>query len=108
MTEETSVYGKIMQAVSRDYAYLAYRLPYKRAGMLEVEGEKIETEPYSFTEMSKIVKKAFEEQYPIKQVTPIGFRGEIFVAEEKELEVYATAGAGVIEYRVRRTAKGRG
>ncbi len=105
---EDSLYGTIKQAVGQDYAYLAYRLPYKHTGVLEVEGEKIETRPYRFTEMSGIVRKAFEEKYPIQDVMPIGFRGETFVSCEKELEVYATCGAGVIEYRIRRTSVRRG
>jgi hypothetical protein len=107
MSEE-SLYGKISEAVKRDYALLSYRLPYKQAGVLEVEGEKIETPPYSFAKMSDIVKKAFEEKYPIKDIAPIGFRGETLVSYEKELEVFATGSAGVIEYRIRRTSIRRG
>ncbi len=93
---------EIEKQVMKDYAYLAYRLPYgENKGILDAGGEKIETEPYSFTRMSDIVKDAFAARHPIKETREIGFRGEVFVSETKELEVYATAGASVIEYKVR-------
>jgi hypothetical protein len=93
---------EIEKQVKKDYAYLAYHLPYREnKGVLDTGEEKIETEPYSFTKMSGIVKDAFEASYPIKETREIGFRGEVFMSETKELEVYATAGASVIEYKVR-------
>jgi len=106
MSYEEMLKQRIAKAVKKDYAYLAYNLPYREnKGILDTGEEKIETKPYSFTEMSNMVKKAYEEQYPIKEVQPIGFRGEIFVSEEKELSVYATGGAGLIEYTVRTRKK---
>jgi len=97
---------KIKKAVKKEYAYLAYNLPYREnKGILDTGEEKIETKPYSFTEMSRMVRKAYEEHYPIKEVQPIGFRGEIFVSEEKELSVYATGGIGLIEYTVKTRKK---
>lgn len=99
---------KIEKAVKKDYAYLAYHLPYsENKGILDTGEEKIETEPYSFTKMSEIVKDVFEANYPIKETREIGFRGEVFVSEEKELEIYATGGAGVIEYTVRTRRESR-
>jgi len=109
MSYEELLKQRIAKAVKKDYAYLAYRLPYKsKKEYLEIEGEgTIETEPYSFTKISEIVRKAYEEQYPVKEVQPIGFRGEIFVSEKKELSVYATGGIGLIEYTVKTTKKVR-
>jgi hypothetical protein len=98
---------KIEKQVKKDYAMLAYRLPYQEnKGILYADGEKIETEPYSFTKMTDIVKGVFEANYPIKETKEIGFRGEVFVSETKELEVHATAAGSLIEYKVR-TRKSR-
>jgi len=97
---------KIEKQVKKDYAYLAYRLPYREnRGILDTGEEKIEIQPYSFTQMSDIVKKVFEASYPVKETREIGFRGEILVSETKELEIYATAGASLIEYNVRARKK---
>ncbi len=40
-----------------------------------------------------------------KVLVPIGFRGEVFVSDEKELEIYAAGSAGLIEYRVRPSSR---
>lgn len=104
---ENKLVQEIRKAVNKDYAYLAYRLPYRQnKGILETGEEEIETEPYSFTEISSLVKKAFEEEYPIKQVIAIGFRGEIFVNEAKQLKIYATGGARLMEYTVSNKEEG--
>lgn len=93
---------KVREAFKKDYAYLAYHFPYgQEKGFIEINGEKVETEPYSFSQISEIVRKAFEQGNKVYHVKPIGFRGEIFVSEKKELEIFATGGAGTIEYTVR-------
>ena len=105
MAEEKEILDKLKKAVKKDYNYIAYNLPHYDKGYgkgyLKIDGETIETPAYSFTEISDIVKKAFEELYKVKNVEPNGFRGETFVADEKSLEVYATGSAGLIEYKVK-------
>src|SRR5260370_3234683 len=58
---------------------------------------------YSFSEMSGIVRKEFERRNPVRGTVSIG--GEVFVSDDKELEVYATGSLGLIEYRVRTRTK---
>jgi len=53
------------------------------------------------------VRKAFEQDDKIYYVEPIGLRGEVLVSEEKELEIFATGNAGLIEYTVRPRDKRR-
>ncbi len=107
MTDENLLRDRIRRAVQKDYNYLAYNLPpYDRQkgyekGYLKIEGETIETPPYSFSEISDVVRKAFEELYKVKTVEPIGFRGEIFHSDSKSLEVYATGSAGLLEFKVK-------
>ncbi len=112
MTDENQIAEKVRKAVRKDNNYLAYNLPsydkkkgYEK-GYLKVDGETIETPPYSFSEVSDIVKKAFEELYKVKSVEPIGFRGEIFHSDSKSLEIYATGGAGLLEFKVKRKKEG--
>lgn len=100
MTDENKILTKVKKAVKKDYAYLCYNLPdYDRQkgyekGYLKIGSETTETPPYSFTEISDVVKKAFEELYKVDHVVPIGFRGETSVSSDsdKELEIYADAG----------------
>jgi hypothetical protein len=102
MACEDTLLQKVREAIKKDYAYLAYHLPYgQEKGFIVINGEKIETEPYCFTGISQIVRKAFEQGNKVHHVRPIGFRGEIFVSEKKELVVFATGSAGLIEYTVR-------
>ena len=86
---------------SKDSGYIRYVLHSDTGeGELRVDGESIRLPAYSFTEMSEIVRGEFEKRNPIRKIVPIGFRGEKFVADERELEIYATGSAGLIEYRV--------
>ena len=86
----------------KDTGYIKYVLHSDTGeGELYVDGEKLRLPAYSFTEMSEIVRSEFEKRNPVRKVVPIGFRGETFISDEKELEIYATGSAGLIEYRVR-------
>src|SRR5207249_2490763 len=76
-------------------------------GELYVDGETLRLPAYSFTEMSDIVRGEFEKRNPVRKIVPIGFRGEKFVSDERELEIYATGSAGLIEYRVSLRSKER-
>jgi len=102
MRAEDIVAQRIRRALAKDYALLSYHLPYNsEVGYLEVDGEKIETPYWSFTHITDIVKKEFERRYKVQDIYPIGFRGEVYVSEDKELEIYATGGAGLIQYTIR-------
>ena len=85
----------------KDSSYIKYVLRSDTGeGELHVEGETIRVPAYSFTEMSDIVRCEFEKANPVRMTVPIGFRGERFVSDAKELEIYATGSAGLIEYRL--------
>jgi len=87
--------------LGRGSAYIKYVLSSDTGeGELHVDGESIRLPAYSFTEMSDIVRSEFEKRNPIRKTMPIGFRGERFISDDKELEIYATGSAGLIEYRV--------
>ena len=102
MRAEDIVAQRIRRALAKDYALLSYHLPYNsEVGYLEVDGEKTETPYWSFTHITDIVKKEFERRYRVQDIYPIGFRGEVYVSEEKELEIYASGGVGLIQYTVR-------
>src|SRR2546426_2540371 len=97
----------VEKELDKDSAYIKYVLRSDTGeGELYVDGEKLRLPAYSFTEMSEIVRSEFEKRNPVRKVVPIGFRGETFISDEKELEIYATGSAGLIEYRVRSRAKG--
>ena len=92
--------------LSKDSSYIKYVLHSDTGeGELHVEGETIRVPAYSFTEMSDIVRSEFEKRNPVRKIVPIGLRGERFISDEKELEVYATGSLGLIEYRVRTRTK---
>src|SRR2546422_6355711 len=92
--------------LGRDSSYIKYVLHSDTGeGELHVDSETIRVPAYSFTEMSEIVRGEFEKRNPIRKIVPIGFRGEKFVSDERELEIYATGSAGLIEYRVSRRSK---
>src|SRR6266700_7328110 len=90
----------------KDTGYIKYILHSDTGeGELSVDGESLRLPAYSFTEMSSIVRKEFEKRNPVRGTVSIGFRGEVFVSDERELEVYATGSLGLIEYRVRTRSK---
>ena len=86
--------------MGKDTAFITYVLSDTGEGELYVDGEKLRLPAYSFTEMSDIVRGEFEKRNPVRKTAPIGFRGERFISDDKELEIYATGSAGLIEYRV--------
>ena len=91
----------IEKELDKDSAYIKYVLRSDTGeGEVYVDGESIRTPACSFTEMSDIVRSEFEKRNPVRKTVPIGFRGEKFVSDERELEIYATGSAGLIEYRV--------
>ena len=96
---------RIAKTVGKEFrkasAYITYILRSDTGeGELCVEGETLRVPAYSFTEMSNVVRSEFEKRNPVRKTVPIGFRGERFISDEKELEIYATGSAGLIEYRV--------
>src|SRR3989442_8032155 len=92
---------RVEKQLGKDSAYVKYVLSSDTGeGELHVEGETIRVPAYSFTEMSDIVRSEFEKRNPIRKTVPIGFRGERFISDDKELEIYSTGSAGLIEYRV--------
>jgi len=96
-----SIAKTVEKELSKDSSYLKYVLSSDTGeGELHVEGETIRVPAYSFTEMSDIVRSEFEKRNPVRKTVPIGFRGERFISDDKELEIYATGSAGLIEYRV--------
>ncbi len=96
----------IEKELRKDSAYIKYVLTSDTGeGELYVDGEMFRTPAYSFTEMSDIVRREFEKANHIRKVSPIGFRGERFISDERELEIYATGSMGLIEYRVRPRSK---
>ena len=96
----------VEKEINKDSAYIKYVLHSDTGeGELNVDGEKLRLPAYSFTEMSEIVRSEFEKRNPVRKVVPIGFRGERFISDEKELEIYATGSAGLIEYRVKSRPK---
>ena|SRR2546430_7494516 len=91
----------IEKELGKDSSYIKYVLRSDtEEGELCVEGETIRVPAYSFTEMSEIVRSEFEKRNPVRKTVPIGFRGERFISDKKELEIYATGSVGMIEYRV--------
>src|SRR2546425_6426369 len=100
---------KVEKELGEDIGYIKYVLSSDTGeGELHVDGESIRLPAYSFTEMSEIVRGEFEKRNPIRKIVPIGFRGERFISDEKELEIYATGSADFIEYRVSlRSKEGR-
>ena len=96
----------VEKELDKDSAHIKYVLHSDTGeGELHVDGDTLRVPAYSFTEMSDIVRSEFEKRYPVRKIVPIGFRGERFVSDEKELEIYATGSAGIIEYRVGRRSK---
>ena len=92
---------RVEKELGKDRAYIKYVLRSDTGqGELYVDGMVCHTPAYSFTEMSDIVRGEFEKRNPVRKIVPIGFRGEKFVSDERELEIYATGSAGFIEYRV--------
>src|SRR3989442_6950910 len=92
---------RVEKQLGKDGVYIKYVLHSDTGeGELHVEGETIRVPAYSFTEMSDMVRSEFEKRNPVRKIVPLGFRGEKFVSDERELEIYATGSAGLIEYRV--------
>src|SRR2546426_12362449 len=92
---------KVGKQLGKDGVYIKYVLHSDTGeGELHVEGETIRVPAYSFTEMSDIIRGEFEKRNAVHKIVPIGFRGERFISDEKELEIYATGSAGLIEYRL--------
>src|SRR5213592_4066943 len=101
MDHRDRIANTIRKELGKDSAYIKYVLSSDTGeGELHVEGETIRVPAYSFTEMSEIVRSEFEKRNPVRKTVPIGFRGERFISDKKELEIYATGSAGFIEYRV--------
>src|SRR6266705_1229997 len=103
--------GRIASAIEKelgkDSGYIRYVISSDtEQGELHVgDGDTLRVPAYSFSEMSIIVRKEFEKRNPVRGTVSIGFRGETFISDEKELEIYATGSAGLIEYRVRSRPK---
>ena len=98
--------GRIASAIEKelgkDSGYIRYVISSDtEQGELHVgDGDTLRVPAYSFSEMSEIVRSEFEKRNPVRKTVPIGFRGERFISDKKELEIYATGSVGVIEYRV--------
>ena len=101
MDYRDSIARTVEKELGKDIAYIKYVLSSDTGeGELHVDGESIRLPAYSFTEMSDIIRGEFEKRNPVRKIVPIGFRGERFISDEKELEIYATGSAGLIEYRL--------
>ena len=101
MDYRDSIAKTVERELGKDSSYIKYVLVSDTGqGELHVDGETLRVPAYSFTEMSEIVRSEFEKRNPIRKTVPIGFRGERFISDDKELEIYATGSAGLIEYRV--------
>ena len=101
MDYRDSIAKTVEKELGKDIAYIKYVLSSDTGeGELHVEGETIRVPAYSFTEMSEIVRSEFEKRNPVRKTVPIGFRGERFISDKKELEIYATGSVGMIEYHV--------
>src|SRR5437016_5090106 len=96
----------IAKELDKDGGYIRYVISSDTGeGELHVDGDTVRVPAYSFTEMSDLVRNEFEKRNPVRGTVSIGFRGEVFVSDNKELEVYATGSLGLIEYRVRSRSK---
>ncbi len=104
MRDESYLAKKIEDAVGKGHSHLKYHLDSEnKRGELYLDGEKPDTPDYSFTEISDIIKKAYDSRHPISLGYDIGFGGETFVStDDYELEIYATGSMGIIEYTVRK------
>ena len=106
MRDRVQVAKTIEKELGKDTTYIKYVLPSGTGeGELYVDGEMFRVPAYSFTELSDMVRGEFEKRNPVRTIVPIGFRGERYVSNERELEIYATGSAGLIEYRVSRRTK---
>src|SRR6266436_3810394 len=106
MNHRDTITKTVEKEFGKDNAYIRYLVRSDtEEGELYVGGETLRVPAYSFTEMSDIVRSEFEKRYPVRKIVPIGFRGERFVSDEMELEIYATGSEGLIEYRVRPRSK---
>ncbi len=102
MVLENEIGDRIKELIERDNSYMKYTLRSEdERGELEFDGERLETPYWSFGEISRKVRDVFEESNEVIFIEPIGFRGEVLISKDKELEIYATGSAGYIEYRVR-------
>jgi len=107
MDYEDRIVSAIERELGKDFGYIRYVISSDtEQGELHVgDGDTLRVPAYSFSEMSSIVRKEFEKRNPVRGTVSIGFRGEVFVSDDKELEVYATGSLGLIEYRVRTRSK---
>ena len=107
MDYQGRIAGAIEKELGKDSGYIRYVISSDtEQGELHVgDGDTLRVPAYSFSEMSSIVRKEFEKRNPVRGTVSIGFRGEVFVSDIKELEVYATGSLGLIEYRVRTRSK---
>ena len=107
MDYEDRIASTIEKELRKDSGYIRYLISSDtEQGELHVgDGDTLRVPAYSFSEMSGIVRKEFEKRNPVRVTVSIGFRGELFVSDDKELEVYATGSLGLIEYRVRTRSK---
>ena len=108
MADENYLAKKIEEAVEKDSSYIKYYLDFQnKKGELYLDGEKLETPYYGFSEISDIVKKAYDSRHPIELSYDIGFRGETFVSRDGyQLEIYATGSAGIVEYTMKKKEAG--
>ena len=96
----------VERELAKESSYIKYVLLSDTGkGELHVGNETLRLPAYSFIEMSDIVRSEFEKRNPVHHVLPIGFRGEVLVSDNKELEIFATGSAGVVEYQVRKRSK---
>src|SRR2546426_10146345 len=102
MEVEKEIREKLEDAIGRDESYIRYILSFDNdRGSLDVDGTIFHTRPYSFGEVGNLVRKIFDERYKIERTSPVGFRGETYVADGKTLTVYATGSAGLLEFYLR-------
>ncbi len=107
MDYEDRIASAIEKELGKDSGYVRYVISSDtEQGELHVgDGDTLRVPAYSFSEMSGIVRREFEKRNPVRGTVSIGFRGEVFVLDDRELEVYATGSLGLIEYRVRTRTK---
>lgn len=97
MTDESQIAEKVRKAIQKEYNYLAYNLPpydkktgYEK-GYLKADEETIETPPYSFGEVSGIVKSAFDELWKVRSVEVPGIWGRVSPHPSAHSAVSSTA-----------------
>lgn len=101
MEVENEIKDSIKRAIDKERCYIRYFYNKEsKKGELSVDGESFDTPLLGFSEVADIVKGAFQSKYKVENIEPIGFRGEIFYASGKSLEIFATGSAGILEFYI--------